>query len=100
MGGTIFINYRRGEDAAVAGRLRQAFRSAHDRFRSDAERPTRVLEKALVDAEARRKAKEQQQRRRAEVGLFYSYSHRDEELRNEPGGHHLEAPASHHFARD
>src|SRR5512132_3204187 len=44
---------------------RQAVRIAHDRFKDDAERLTRVLEKALAEAEVRRKAEEERQRAEA-----------------------------------
>lgn len=45
---------------------RQAVRIVHDRFRDDAERLARILEKALADAEARRNAAEEEERRRRE----------------------------------
>src|SRR5512132_1631175 len=41
---------------------RQAVRIAHDRFKDDAERLARVLEKALAEAEVLRKAEEERQR--------------------------------------
>ena len=44
---------------------RQAVRIAHDRFKDDAERLARVLEKALAEAEVRHKAKEERQRAEA-----------------------------------
>jgi formylglycine-generating enzyme required for sulfatase activity len=44
---------------------RQAVRIVHDRFKEDAERLARVLDKALAEAEVRRKAEEERQRAEA-----------------------------------
>ena len=59
---------------------RQAVRIAHDRFRDDAERLARVLEKALAEAEVRRKAEEERQR--AEDLRIAEEQERNERRRN------------------